>query len=126
MKQYIILGCAISLVIFLNMFQNNYLEKSSKEWLEIIDEIKINIEKSNYEMANNSFIKLENNWEEKKKVLDIFTEHDDVEELESNLASLKAYINLKEYSDCINEIAILKQRIGHILENESLSFATIF
>lgn len=126
MKQYIILISAIILIISLNIFQASYLKNTSKELLNRIDNIKTNLDEKDFETAYNEILELEKDWETKRDGWDILTEHDDVEEFESCLVSLKAFIKSNTLSESLSEVAKLKQRIEHILENESLSFATIF
>lgn len=126
MKQYIILISAIILIISLNIFQASYLKNTSKELLNRIDNIKTNLDEKDFETAYNEILELEKDWETKRDGWDILTEHDDVEEFESCLASLKAFIKSNTLSESLSEVSKLKQRIEHILENESLSFATIF
>ena len=126
MKQYIILISAIIIIISLNIFQASYLKNTSKELLNRIDNIKTNLDEKDFETAYNEILELEKDWETKRDGWDILTENDDVEEFESCLASLKAFIKSNTLSESLSEVAKLKQRIEHILENESLSFATIF
>jgi len=126
MKQYIILISALILVIGLNIFQWNYLNKTSEKILSKIEEIRESLNNNEFEKAYNEIIELEKDWETKRAAWDIFTEHDDVEEFESSLASLKSFTLSNNWSEGLCEAAKLKQRIEHILENETLSFATIF
>lgn len=126
MKQYIILISAIILIIGLNIFQVSYLKKTSKELLDSIENINVSLDKEDLETAYNEILELEKKWESKREGWDILTEHDDIEEFESSLVSLKAFTKSHNLSESLSETAKLKQRIEHILENESLSFATIF
>jgi len=126
MKQYIILISAIVLIIGLNILQTNYLKKTSEEILDNINNIKVSLNNEEYDLAYNEILDLEKNWESKRNGWDILTEHDDVEEFESCLTSLKEFTRSHNLSESLSENAKLKQRIEHILENESLSFATIF
>ena len=126
MKQYIILISALILVIVCNVFQSRYLQKSSKELLEYINEIKVSLENNNDNDIKFKIQNLENYWKSKKEIWDILTEHDDVEEFESHLASLKVHTSVFEKNESLNEIAFLSQRIKHILENEKVSLGTVF
>jgi len=125
-KQYIILISALILIIGLNIFQGSYLNKTSKELLNRIENIKTNLDNKAFDTAYNEILELEKDWEAKRAGWDILTEHDDVEEFESCLASLKAFTKSNTLSESLSEVSKLKQRIEHILENEALSFATIF
>lgn len=126
MKQYIILIVALVMVIGLNIYQNMYLNKTGETLLNKIEVVEQNLESKKFENAYNEILKLEKEWKSKKNTWDIFTEHDDVEAFESHIASLKAFTKAEDYSESLNAVLVVKQRIKHILENESLSFATIF
>ena len=126
MKQYIILISALIFVIVVNIFQHNYLKKTSEILIKDIDEIKISLDKKEYNNIQSKIQKLDDSWKVKKEIWDVLTEHDDVEDFQSHLASLKAFTSTNDYNESINEIAILRQKIEHILENEKVSFATVF
>ncbi|MBR5227983.1 MAG: DUF4363 family protein [Clostridia bacterium] len=126
MKQICILCITLAVIIGLNIFQNTYLDRSGENLKNITEEIILCIEKENYSMLNNKINKLEENWEKDKSIWDVLTEHDDVEEVESSIASLKAYAKIQIKSESLNECFILKQRIEHILENEKVSLSNIF
>ena len=126
MKQYITLVGALIVVIVLNCIQVTFLKNTGNSMLKTLDTIAADIEEEKFAEAEIQTNKLKNDWEKIKVRWDILTEHDDVEELESHLASIEAYIKNKEKTDGQVEVAVLKQRIEHIIQNETLSFATIF
>lgn len=126
MKQYITLVGALILVIVLNCIQVTFLKNTGTNMLNTLDTIASNIEEEKFVEAKEQADKLKKEWEKVKVRWDILTEHDDVEELESHLASIDMYIRNEEKTDGQVEVAVLKQRIEHIIQNETLSFATIF
>lgn len=126
MRQYIILVAAFAFVIILNCIQINFLKDTSKDLKKQLSILKSSIEQENYTQAEGALSALKKYWESVRQKWDIFTEHDDVEEVESHLASLQAYLTQNKKAECVNEIYVLKQRLEHITENESLSFATVF
>lgn len=126
MKQYITLAGALIVVIVLNCIQVSFLKNTGADMLKSLDSISISIENEEFDEAKIKTDKLKEDWQNVKVRWDILTEHDDVEELESHLASIETYIKNEEKTDGQVEVAILKQRIDHIIQNETLSFATIF
>lgn len=126
MKQYIILAGALLFVILLNCMQLSFLKNTGQDMLDMLEVISGSIQEENFTKAEEKLKDLNEKWEEVKARWDILTEHDDVEELESHLASIEAYIFNEEMTDGMVEVAILKQRIEHIIQNETLSFSTIF
>lgn len=126
MKQYITLVGALIVVIVLNCIQVTFLKNTGTNMLNTLDTIASNIEEEKFVEAKEQADKLKKEWEKVKVRWDILTEHDDVEELESHLASIDMYIRNEEKTDGQVEVAVLKQRIDHIIQNETLSFATIF
>lgn len=126
MKQYIILIGATLVVLCLNCWQMSYLKKTAAVLKLQIEYIKAYVESDDYENAKKAYDTLEKNWNKVSNMWDVFTEHDDVEEFDSSMKSLNAYIVQEEKSDCVNEIAQLLQRIEHILKSESVSLATVF
>lgn len=126
MKQYIVLLCALLFVISLNCVQLSFLKNTGSEMLDMLSEILTKIQSEDFESAKAELSMLNDKWESIRDRWDILTEHDDVEELESGLASIEAYVENKEAVDAVVEVAVLKQRIEHIIQNETLSFSTIF
>lgn len=126
MKQYIVLFCALACVISLNCVQLSFLKNTGSEMLDMLDLVLVKIQNEDFESAKVELSTLNDKWESIRQRWDILTEHDDVEELESGLASIEAYVDNKEVVDAVVEVAVLKQRIEHIIQNETLSFSTIF
>ncbi len=126
MKQYITLVGALIVVIVLNCIQVTFLKNTGTNMLNTLNTIASNIEEEKFVEAKEQADELKKEWEKVKVRWDILTEHDDVEELESHLASIDMYIRNEEKTDGQVEVAVLKQRIAHIIQNETLSFATIF
>lgn len=126
MKQYIVLLCALLFVISLNCVQLSFLKNTGNEMLDMLSVILTNIQNEDFESAKAELGILNDKWEGIRDRWDILTEHDDVEELESSLASIEAYVDNTEAVDAVVEVAVLKQRIEHIIQNETLSFSTIF
>lgn len=126
MKQYIVLLCALLFVISLNCVQLSFLKNTGGEMLSALDVVLTKIQNEDFESAKAKLGTLNDKWESIRDRWDILTEHDDVEELESSLASIEAYVENKEVVDAVVEVAVLKQIIEHIIQNETLSFSTIF
>lgn len=126
MKQYIILISALLVIILLNLWQDTYLEETSKYLLSDINDLKNAIYRDDYENAEKSVKEIKNTWNNMIKGWDIFAEHDDVEEISLLVTSLKVYVEEQSKIDVIYTYTLLKQRVEHTLQTELLHLSNVF
>lgn len=125
MKQIIIIGVALTIIILLNCLQSSYLEKTSRYLLTDINEIDNCVKRKDFDAAYNGVEELELNWDMVKDRWDIFCDHDDVKEMTERVASVKVYARYQDTEELVNEYTLLEELIKHIIEAERLSFSNV-
>ena len=125
MKQYIILFSALILVVALHLFQNNYLEKTSKYFLTDIGDTTQALLREDFEEAKKSASEVEYTWKSIKDGWDSLGDHDDVGQISLYIANLNLYTSQHEKSDALSEAENIKHTINHIIQSEKLRLGNI-
>ena len=96
------------------------------------EKIRVAISKANEEVskrdkASKEQIKeIRDDWNERHKKLAIYIEHDELEKIETNLASLNGYLNMEEYGDSMAQLEASVYVLEHIKNKTTLSLINIF
>lgn len=125
MKQYIILGVAITIIILLNVWQTNFLKQTSRYILTDINEIDNSIKREDYESVMKGIEELEKTWDNVQSGWDIFGEHDDIEEINEHIHSMRVYAKYQDKEELVNEYTLLANVINHVIETEQLNFSNV-
>jgi len=125
MKQYIILALAILIIILLNIWQVTYLKNTSRYLLSDLSEIENCIKREDYESASLAITELENTWSIIKPGWDIFGEHDDIENINEHIASMKVYVKYENSEELDNENITLVNLIEHVIDSEKLNLSNV-
>ena len=125
---FLFIGLIISITIIvvivsLDFFTQNYTNDSIKQTTIMLDDLKEKIKKDN----NISNIdELANSWENRRKKLAYFIEHDELEKVDTNLTNLKSYIEVSDLEMAINSIDEAKYILEHIKQKSSFSLVNVF
>lgn len=125
MKQGIIIGVALAIILLLNCLQSSYLDKTSKYLLTDINEIKNCIKREDFKGVSSGIEELERNWNIVKDRWDIFCDHDDVKEMTERITSVKVYASYQDIEELVNEYTLLEGLINHIIQAEKLNFSNV-
>ena len=68
---------------------------------------------------------MSSNLEKKHDKLSYYIEHNEIEKLETELTSLKSYVEVKEYDEAINEIDRALFLLNHIKDKYEFNLKTI-
>ena len=125
-KEIKIIVVVIGLIIGLDIITNNYTKQSLERItskLNALREYVLNEDKQNAEEQMRIVKEI---WEERYKTLAFYIEHDELEKVETELTKLLAYINVKEYKECIAELDTTIFILEHIKEKEEFHLRSIF
>ena len=125
MKQYIIIVVAIIIVVLFNIWQASYLKQTSRYLLTDINEIENSVKREDFKTALNGVYELENTWNAVKAGWDIFGEHDDIEQINEHIQSMKVYAEYEDKEELVNEYTLLENEIKHIIDAEKISFSNV-
>lgn len=125
MKQYLVLALALSVIILLNIWQTNFLNKTSRYILTDINEIENSVKRQDYEAVLKGIYELENTWNIVESGWDIFGEHNDIEQINERIESMKVYATYEDVEELVNECTLLEHIIKHVIESEKLNIGNV-
>jgi len=65
-------------------------------------------------------------WKKDSKFLTIFIHHEDIDHIDSEILKLTQYIKIKDKSEGLATVHILKYVVAHIMSHEKVSISNIF
>lgn len=125
MKQYLIIAVALLLIFLLNFWQSSFLKETSRYILTDINEIDNSVKREDFASALKGIEELEKTWESIESGWDIFGEHDDIEQINEHIASMKVYAKYEDKEELVNEYTLLASVINHVIETEELKFSNV-
>lgn len=129
MKKEIIICVVIVIVIIIgNYITQNYTKESVQELNNKLYELRDEISKQNVddEKAKKYFKEIEEIWSNRHDKLAYYIEHDELEKVETDITSMKSYIENKEYADCISELDKSVFVLKHIEEKYAFNLENVF
>lgn len=126
-KEIFICILILSIIFVGNYITQSYTSKSvneiSKELIEIKNEIQIeNIENKR---VVDKIGKMNKDLEKKHDRLSYYMEHNEIEKLETELTSLKSYVEVEQYDEAINEIDRALFLLNHIKDKYEFNMKTV-
>ena len=126
LKETVICIVIIIGIFGLEIYTQNFTEKSVNEVTEIFDKIEDNISKRDIEQTNNEIKNIETKWEEQQKKLAYYIEHDELEKVHTAIVTMKSYVQTEDFSSAMAELAEGRFVIEHIQEKNSFNLQNIF
>ena len=130
LKESIICIVIVISIIFGNYQTQNYTKETVRELSGKLAGLKEELFKEDYEKkqedVKNKVEEVYEEWNKRHDTLAYFIEHDELEKVETNLTSLKSYIETNEYSESINELDKGEFILKHIEEKYAFSLENIF
>ena len=126
-KEIFICILILSIIFVGNYITQSYTSKSvneiSKELIEIKNEIQIeNIENKR---VVDKIGKMNKDLEKKHDRLSYYMEHNEIEKLETELTSLKSYVEVEQYDEAINERDRALFLLNHIKDKYEFNMKTV-
>ena len=130
-KELVISVIIVVVIIVGDIFTTKYTNKSIEIATQSLSEIRKEMEKENEEDINKDKLKeqikeIRDDWNERHKKLAIYIEHDELEKIETNLASLNGYLDMEEYGDSMAQLEASVYVLKHIKNKTTLSLINIF
>ena len=129
MKREIIICILIILVIYTSnqitqKFTNDCVQKLCQDMYEIRG--KLYTENVNNGALEGNIKLIEEDWENRKYKLAYYIEHNELEKIETNITSMKSFIETEEYTNSINEIDKAIFILNHIKDKYTFTLENIF
>ncbi len=126
-KEIFICILILSMIFVGNYITQSYTLKSVNEISSNLVEIKDEMQKENIESkkVNDKIGEMSNNLERRHDKLSYYTEHNEIEKLETELTSLKSYVEVEQYDEAINEIDRALFLLNHIKDKYEFNMKTV-
>ena len=82
--------------------------------------------KENYEDAYNLSLDYIAEWKKASNFLTIYIHHEDLDHVDSEILKLTQYIKIKDKSESLATVHVMKYLIDHIKSHEKISISNIF
>lgn len=126
LKEIIICVIIVINIIGLEIFIQNFTEKTVMEITEIFVKLEENILKQDIEKINSEVKNISSKWEQRQRQLAYYVEHDELEKVHTAIVAMKSYIKTEDFSSAIAELEEGKFVIEHIQEKNSFNLQNIF
>ena len=126
-KEIFICILILSMIFVGNYITQSYTLKSVNEISSNLVEIKDEMQKENIESkkVNDKIGEMSNNLERRHDKLSYYIEHNEIEKLETELTSLKSYVEVEQYDEAINEIDRALFLLNHIKDKYEFNMKTV-
>ncbi len=120
----------ISFLIFIAilvsiLFSINYLNYSCNSLDKVDSQLESLIEASSWENAYGTSLKLMSDWEGYSKVISIFVNHAEIDNINSELWKLTQYAKFKNRDEAMASVHTIKFYLKHIKEMEKVNLQNI-
>ena len=124
-KETVISIIIIIFIISLDFITQNYTKETVENTTDMLNELKKQVENDTEEVSD-GLEDVFRKWEERRKILAYFIEHDELEKVETNLTNIKSFINRKEKNLAISGIDEANFILKHIKEKNAFNLENIF
>lgn len=107
-------------------FSIKYLNNVSQDLVRLNDEIEKSITDGNWDRAYNTTIELTEKWKDYSKKIKLFSNHDEIDNIEMELQKLPQYIKEKTKDESLASTYVLKFLLNHIADLEKVNIENIF
>ena len=129
-KETIICVVIVIAIVIGNYITQNYTVQSVEELTSKLGELKQEIVKEegdiDREKANNKIEEIKKSWEARHDKLAYFIEHDELEKVETDLTSLKSFIETNSYSEATSELDKSVFVLQHIEDKDAFNLENVF
>lgn len=123
----VVISLIISVIMIISMsFSIKYLNKASQNLVRLNDEIEKNITDGNWDRAYNTTIELTDKWKDYSKKIKLFSNHQEIDNIEMELQKLPQYIKEETKDESLASAYVLKFLLNHIADLEKIKLENIF
>lgn len=116
----------LALIIGASLLASRTLAASTLVIEEKILEIEASIYEKNWKPAKDNISEIIEKWPETEKKWSILLDHSDIDSISTSISRMSVYIDAKDSTLALAEIASLKQILKTIPRREALSLTNIF
>ncbi|SKA84242.1 protein of unknown function [Clostridium sp. USBA 49] len=113
-------------MIFCMFFSINYLSKTTTNLQTLNNELEEYIKNDNWEKAYNASLDITKKWQDESRVIKIFVNHQEIDNIELELWKIPQYVKEKTKDEALASVHVLKFLLLHIYDLEKVNIQNIF
>lgn len=125
MRTLIILLLMMSGLVVGALYMQNYLVTSAEHMSNQLSTLLLAVKAEHWDEAHSQVKLLQTDWQRVRTVWNIFTEHEEIDDMNGTLARLAGYIDENEAPSSLAEGRSALQLLRHIPEKESLTLINL-
>jgi len=123
----LLIAVSLFTVMIIGIFLSVNVINRSCSHLQILNSSLENfIIEENYKSAYDLSLTYKAEWEKTSKFLTLNIHHEDIDHIDSEILKLTQYIKLKDRSEGLATVYVMKYLVDHIMSHEKVSIANIF
>ncbi len=126
MKPVLMVILPLVVIIALGMFCQNILQNDADKLSLQLERLESNVGDKDWEKAESHVKQIDRTWKPTRFVWQILIDHAEVDRIDESLVRAKKYVSLKEQTDSLIEISVLRQMFLHLPEKEKPNIENIF
>ncbi|MCX7841881.1 MAG: DUF4363 family protein [Clostridia bacterium] len=115
-----------AIIIGFSTFTFNTLDKTSKDLDNNIAKIESSIKGQLWNNAEEELREIKGNWMYSEKIWSMLLDHLEIDNISNTLSKLSTYIEARDSTLSLGELAALKQYVKHIPDKEAIKLKNIF
>ena len=127
-KELIICTIIVISIIIWNIITQKYTKETINITTQKLDELKSKITQEDIltEEVKNEILEIYDEWNKRHDKLAYYIEHDELEKVETDLTSLKSFIEVQEYKEAVSELDKTIYILKHIEVKNAFNLKNIF
>lgn len=129
LKEICIIIVIIASIIGFNFFIQDYLGKTSNEFVTKLDEVALKLkdtENINFDEIEGTISELESKWNETEEIWMLITVHSDLDMVDKTIKRLQSTLELKQEMEAYVNIKELQFLIDHIAKKDAFILKNLF
>lgn len=122
--EILIIIIIFSIITILDVFTHKNMEYIVDKYNNKLQELSINLNRTNFELSK--IIDIKNEWEKDYKILALYIEHDELEKVGNVISKLNSNVENKEKENSLENIKEIKFLLTHIQNKSILNIQNIF
>lgn len=125
MRTLIVLLLIMAGLIVSALFAHDYLVTSAEHMSEQLSALILAVKTERWESAQSQMEQIHTDWHKVRLIWNVFTEHEEIDDMNGTLARLAGFIEEKEVPSSLAEGRAALQLLKHIPEKESLTLINL-
>lgn len=123
----VMIAFSLFIVMIIGIFlSSNYITHSCNHLQNLNSTLESYIIKGKYQAAYNLSLNYISDWNKTSKYLTLYTHHEDLDYIDTEILKLTQYIKNKDKSEGLATVHVLKHLVSHIMAHERVSVGNIF